>query len=88
VVNKEGKVIIPSKEFLAKNEGPDPEGEVVVAAYRTLEEDDPTPDEKYIKMLEEEVRRVISESPDWEPGSQRGTKVNVMFTFPVTFTMQ
>ena len=88
IVNKEGKVVIPTEEFLAKNEGPDPNDEVVVTAYRRLKEDDPTPDEKYIKMLEEEVRRVISLSPDWEPGSQRGTKVNVMFTFPVTFTMQ
>jgi len=88
VVNKEGKVVIPTEEFLSRHQDPKPNDEVVVAAYRTLEEDDPTPDEKYIRMLEDEVRRVISESPDWEPGSQRGTKVNVMFTFPVTFTMQ
>jgi uncharacterized protein YpmS len=88
VVNKEGKVIIPTEEFLAKHGDPSPNDEVVVAAYRTLQEDDPTPDEKLIKLLEEEVRRVISLSPDWEPGSQRGTKVNVMFTFPVTFTLQ
>jgi len=88
VVNKEGKVVIPTEEFLSNHEDPQPNDEVVVAAYRTLNEDDATPDEKYIKMLENEVRRVISESADWEPGSQRGTNVNVMFTFPVTFTLQ
>ena len=60
VVNKEGKVVIPTKEFLAENEGPSPNDEVVVAAYRTLEEDDPTPDEKYIRMLEDEVPLRVS----------------------------
>jgi len=62
--------------------------EVVVVAYRTLNEDDPMPDEKYIRMLKEEVIRVISGSPDWEPGKQRGIPVNVLFTFPVNFVMQ
>ena len=87
VVSKEGKVIVPDPEFLAKQESV-PIDEVVVVAYNALTEDAPSPDEKYINLLKEEVIRVISESPDWEPGSQRGKKVNVMFTFPVAFTLQ
>jgi hypothetical protein len=39
-------------------------------------------------MLKEEAIRVISSSPDWEPGKQRGKAVNVMFTFPITFALQ
>ncbi len=38
IVNKEGKVMIPDQETLAKAEGK-PLDEVVVAAYRTLAED-------------------------------------------------
>jgi len=88
-VTKEGKVVVPDEEFFKTQPKANPSAdEVVVAAYRTLKEDDPSPEEKHIKLLEEEVRRVISLSPDWEPGSQRGTKVNVLFTFPVTFTLQ
>jgi beta-lactamase regulating signal transducer with metallopeptidase domain len=87
IVNKEGKVVIPDQETLAKVEGK-PLDEVVVVGYRTLNEDDLTPDDKYIKLLKEEVVRVVSSSPDWEPGKQRGEAVNVMFTFPVTFALQ
>jgi hypothetical protein len=61
---------------------------VVVVAYRTLEKDQEEPDQKYIDMLKSEVVRVISGSPQWEPGKQRGQAVNVIFTFPVTFTLQ
>lgn len=32
-----------------------------------------------------EAIRVISESPVWEPGMQRNTKVNVSYTVPITF---
>ncbi len=87
IVNKEGKVIVPDQETVAKIEGK-PLDEVVVAAYRTLEENDPAPDEKYINMLKEEVTRVVSESPDWTPGKKGGKNVNVIFTFPVTFALQ
>jgi hypothetical protein len=87
MVNKEGKVVVPDQETVAKIEGK-PLDEVVVAAYRTLNEDDPTPDEKYTKLLKEEVIRVVTESPAWAPGKQRGKNVNVMFTFPVTFALQ
>jgi len=87
IVTKEGKLIIPDQETLSKAEAK-PLDEVVVVAYRTLQEDAETPDEKYIQMLKDEAIRVVSSSPDWEPGSQRGTKVNVMFTFPINFALQ
>jgi len=87
VVTKTGKVTIPDQTFLAEQEGK-PIGEVVVVGYRTLKEDDPMPDEKYIELLKEEVIRVVAGSPDWQPGKQRGVPVNVLFTFPVNFALQ
>jgi hypothetical protein len=87
IVTKEGKLVIPEKEVLAQAEGKALD-EVVVVAYRTLDKDAENPDEKYIQMLKEEAIRVISSSPDWEPGKQRGKAVNVMFTFPITFALQ
>jgi hypothetical protein len=87
IVDKEGKVVLPEKETLAEIEGK-PLGEVVVAAYRKVNEDAEEPEEKYIQMLKEEVKRVVLSSPDWTPGSQRGKAVNVMFTFPVNFVLQ
>lgn len=87
VVTKEGKVIIPTQESLAKAQAKSLE-EVVVVAYRTLQEDADAPDEKYIQLLKDEAVRVVTGSPDWEPGTQRDAKVNVVFTFPITFTLQ
>lgn len=87
IVTKEGKVVIPDKESLSKVEAKSID-EVVVAAYRTLQDDAETPDEKYIQLLRDEAARVVASSPDWEPGSQRGQKVNVMFTFPISFSLQ
>jgi hypothetical protein len=87
VVTKSGEVVIPEPGVLAELEGKDLD-EVVVVAYRTLEKDQEEPDQKYIDMLKSEVVRVISGSPQWEPGKQRGQAVNVIFTFPVTFTLQ
>lgn len=87
IVTKEGKVEIPDPETMAKIEGK-PLGEVVVAAYRKINDDAEDPDEKYIEMLKEEVKRVVSSSPDWTPGKQRGKAVNVIFTFPVSFALQ
>jgi len=86
VVTKEGKVVIPDEEFLEP--APKSLDEVVVVAYRTLQEDAEAPDDKYIQMLKEEAVRVVSGSPDWEPGTQRGHAVNVIFTFPITFALQ
>jgi len=86
-VDQDGKVVIPEKEALAKATAKDID-EVVVASYRTLEKDAETPDEKYIQMLKDEAIRVVSESPDWTPGKQRGKNVKVMFTFPINFVLQ
>jgi len=87
MVTKEGKVVVPDQETLAKIEGK-PIDEVVVAAYRPMVEGADTPDEKYIQMLKDEAIRVISAAPDWEPGKQRGKAVNVLFTFPIAFALQ
>ena len=87
VVSSTGEVLIPSAEDVADMEQK-PLDEVVVATYRTLAEDQEKPEQKYIDLLKEEVIRVISSSPDWTPGTQRGKPVNVMYTFPVTFALQ
>jgi protein TonB len=40
------------------------------------------------RLLMEEARRVVSSSPAWNPGMQRGKPAQVTFTFPVTFRLQ
>ena len=40
------------------------------------------------KILDDEAVRVVSMSPQWEPGKQNGEPVNVRFTFPVVFQMR
>ena len=87
VVSSTGEVLIPSAEIVADMEQK-PLDEVVVVTYRTLEKDQAKPDQKYIDLLREEVIRVVSESPDWTPGKQRGKAVNVIFTFPIKFSLQ
>ncbi|MBN1133154.1 MAG: hypothetical protein JXR52_03235 [Bacteroidales bacterium] len=87
IVTKTGKVVIPDSENLAELEGK-PLDEVVVVSYRPLKEADPVPEEKYIELLKAEALRVVSSSPDWEPGRQRGKVVNVIFTFPISFVLQ
>lgn len=87
LVTKEGKVIVPDEKSMAKILGKTMD-EVVVTTYRTAEKGADVPEEKYIQMLEDEVIRVVTSSPEWEPGKQRGEKVNVLFTFPVNFVMQ
>ena len=87
IVSSNGKVVIPNKEDLANITGENLD-EVVVVSYRPLDSEGEEPDEKYIQMFREEVIRVISKSPDWTPGKQRGIAVNVMYTFPVNFIMQ
>jgi len=86
IVDKEGKVVVPDAETLAKIDGK-PIDEVVVVAYQG-QEGTSLPDEKYIQMLKDEVKRVVLSSPDWEPGRQGGKAVNVIYTFPVTFALQ
>jgi protein TonB len=39
------------------------------------------------RMLSEEVLRIVSQSPSWSPGMQRGKPTKVLFTFPFTFRL-
>lgn len=39
-------------------------------------------------VLDAEALRVINLSPKWEPGENKGEKVNVRYTFPVVFALQ
>ena len=38
--------------------------------------------------LDKEAVRVISSMPDWKPGKQRGTAVDVVYTMPIEFMLQ
>ncbi len=38
--------------------------------------------------LDKEAMRVLSSSPDWTPGKQRGNPVKVKFTIPIKFNLQ
>jgi len=38
--------------------------------------------------LDKEALRVVSSSPLWTPGKQRGKTVDVLFTFPINFVLQ
>ena len=87
VVDKEGKVVVPDQESLAKIEGK-PLDEVVVVTYRTLDPDQKAPAEEYIQMLKDEAIRVVESSPNWTPGKQRGKNVKVMYTFPINFSLK
>jgi len=71
IVDKEGKVVIPDQETMAKIEGK-PIDEVVVVSYRKLKEDAEEPAEKYIEMFKKEVIRVISSSQTGRPESREG----------------
>jgi len=86
IVDKDGKVVIPDLETLARIDGK-PMDEVVVVGY-TGYEGTTKPEEQYIQMLKDEVIRVVSTSTDWTAGKQRGEAVNVIFTFPVNFMLQ
>ena len=39
------------------------------------------------KILDDEAVRIVSMSPQWEPGMQNGEPVNVRFTFPIVFKL-
>ncbi len=39
------------------------------------------------ELLDKEAYRVVSQSPDWEPGFQKNEPVNVRYTFPVVFKL-
>jgi protein TonB len=38
--------------------------------------------------LDREALRVVNSMPNWTPGKQNGTTVNVRYTLPVTFRLQ
>ena len=38
--------------------------------------------------LDQEAVRVVESSPDWTPGKQKGKKVSVVYTFPITFALK
>ena len=40
------------------------------------------------QLLDDEAVRVISMSPQWEPGKQKGEPVDVKFTFPLVFQLR
>ncbi len=40
------------------------------------------------EILDNEAVRVISMSPDWEPGKMKGKAVDVKFTYPVVFILR
>jgi len=37
------------------------------------------------KVLNDEAMRVVKKMPDWKPGSNKGKKVRVRYTLPITF---
>ncbi len=50
---------------------------------------EPYPESKKINApsLEKEALRVVNSSPKWEPGKQKGKKVNVQYVIPVVFSL-
>jgi hypothetical protein len=89
IITKTGKVIIPDASQLPPSKNGEGEiEEVVVASYKTINQDDPMPEEKYIQLLKDEGARVMGMLPDMIPGKQRGKNVNVVFTMPITFALQ
>jgi beta-lactamase regulating signal transducer with metallopeptidase domain len=89
MVTKNGDVIVPDPSVLPPSR--DKSGnidEVVVVAYRPLDESQNLPDEKYIQLLKDESVRVVELMPDLIPGKQRGQEVNVVFTMPIYFKLQ
>jgi len=49
---------------------------------------DPVVVRKVSPALDKEAIRVVSSSPLWKPGKQRGKPVDVLFTFPINFVLQ
>ena len=87
VVRKDGTIEIPTPEEIATREEI-PMDEVVVVAYRPLNEEAPAAKEEYIELLKKETIRVVTSSPTWEPGKVDGKPVDVMYTFPINFVLQ
>lgn len=88
VVRRDGKVVIPEAAEIPPSPDSEKMDEVVVVSYRPLDEEASLPDEKHIELLKNEAVRVVTSSPDWEPGKVDGKPVDVMFTFPINFVLQ
>jgi hypothetical protein len=89
MVTKNGDVIVPDPALLPPSQDEDGNiDEVVVVAYRPLDESQNLPDEKHIQLLKDESVRVVELMPDLIPGKQRGQEVNVVFTMPIYFKLQ
>jgi hypothetical protein len=89
MVTETGDVIIPDPSLLPPTKGENGNiDEVVVVAYRPLDETQNLPDGKHIQLLKDESVRVIELMPDLIPGKQRGQEVNVLFTMPIYFKLQ
>jgi protein TonB len=59
----------------------------------TIEKDGKLDDVKVVQssgdqFLDDEAFRVVSSSPDWQPGALHGKPVKVTYTFPVIFQLQ
>lgn len=59
----------------------------------TIEKDGKLDDVKVVQSsgdqyLDDEAFRVVSSSPDWQPGALHGKPVKVTYTFPVIFQLQ
>ena len=88
VVRKDGKVEIPDTTELLHPWMEQRWVKWLWSAYRPTRCGCPAPDEKYIELLKKEAIRVVTSSPDWEPGKVDGKPVDVMFTFPINFVLQ
>jgi len=86
-----GKWVINNVQYPAEAKTKGIQGRVTLQF--TIAKDGKVKDVKVAKssgseILDNEVVRVISMSPQWEPGKHKGEAVNVMFTFPFIFKMR
>lgn len=83
------KVVVPEKgtvdEIVVTAQKKDKGGKVEYKDYKPS--GDPKIDQAY-KDLENEAIRVMKLIGDFTPGEEKGKKVNVSFTFPITFVLQ
>ena len=93
----QGKKIDGFREYIAKNltypdEAAKKEISGKVFVKFIIETDGSVSNVEVVKgvdpLLDAEAMRVIKASPNWEAGKQRGTKVRVAFTFPISFALQ
>jgi len=84
VVTTDGSVRLAGEKETYDQDGNHTEAVI----YKPLK-DSPAADQKMIELLKKEaVRVVLSSSGQWQAGIQRGTKVDVLFTFPINFALK